>query len=260
MSPQTKAASKLRRVIKTYDENSHKSDRDYIVEMLDANPAWVAKLAMVIRQGGMKILIDLESKGENDSQALDYSPRWKGKNLRTFLKLPMDALQAMILATLPKGTKMPDMTDEWWVAAFQFQFHVTEDTLLPKHDLLRCIMVVEEFARLRVAEIGNRIEKILSGGQLDKLTESDFAIFQLEAHQPEEAASASKQHSAVLKCLLDEAQDLPALKPNQGPWKMDDGNSPDAMITAKDCPLQFRASDYFPKLPAPGNRWTYHVD
>ena len=50
LEQQTKAASKLRRVIKTYDENSHKSDRDYIVEMLDANPAWVAKLAMVIRQ------------------------------------------------------------------------------------------------------------------------------------------------------------------------------------------------------------------
>ena len=120
---------------------------------------------------------------------------------------------------------------------------------------------MEEFARLRVAEIGNRIEKILSEGQLDKLTESHFAIFQLETLQPEEAASASKQHSAVLKCsLLGEAQDLPALKPNQGPWKMDDANSPDAMITAKDCPLQFKASDYFPKLPAPGNRWTYHVD
>ena len=261
LEQQTRAASKLRRVIKTYDENSHKSDRDYIVEMLDANPAWVAKLAMVIRQGGMKILIDLETKGEKDSDALDYGPRWKGKNVRTFLKLPMDALQAMILATLPKGTKTPDMTDEWWVAAFQFQFHVTEDTLLPKHDLLRCIMVVEEFARLRVAEIGNRIENILGEGQLDKLTNRDFAIFQLEAHQPAEAASASKQHSAVLKCsVLGEAQDLPALKPNQGPWKMDDGNSPDAMITAKDCPLQFRASDYFPKLPATGNRWTYHVD
>ena len=82
-------------------------------------------------------------------------------------------------------------------------------------------MVVEEFACLRVAEIGNRIEKILSGGQLDKLTESDFAIFQLEAHQPEEAA-ASKQHSAVLKCsLLGEAQDLPALKPNQARQPLD---------------------------------------
>ena len=105
LEQQTKAASKLRRVIKTYDENSHKSDRDYIVEMLDANPAWVAKLAMVIRQGGMKILIDLESKGENDSQALDYGPCWKGKNVRTFLKLP--ALQAMILAKLLKGTETP---------------------------------------------------------------------------------------------------------------------------------------------------------
>ena len=79
LEQQTRAASKLRRVIKTYDENSRKSDRDYIVEMLDANPAWVAKLAMVIRQGGMKILIDLETKGEKDSDALDYGPRWKGK-------------------------------------------------------------------------------------------------------------------------------------------------------------------------------------
>ena len=86
LEQQTKAASKLRRVIKTYDENSHKSDRAYIVEMLDANPAWVAKLAMVIRQGGMKILIDLETKGENDSNALDYGPALEGQECEDVLE------------------------------------------------------------------------------------------------------------------------------------------------------------------------------
>ena len=40
-----KAATKLRKVIQTYDANSHKVDRDYIVEMLEANPSWVPKLA-----------------------------------------------------------------------------------------------------------------------------------------------------------------------------------------------------------------------
>ena len=121
-------------------------------------------------------------------------------------------------------------------------------------------MVLEEFARLRVKDIGNRVEKILSGGQLEKLTEDDFAIFKLEVQQPDSAEASAKQ-SAVLKCkLLQEEQELPVLKTNQGPWEMDDGNSPDAMIAAKDCPLQFRASDYFAQLPVPGNRWTYAVD
>ena len=98
-----------------------------------------------------------------------------------------------------------DLVEKAWISGL-----VQSGTLLrwqgQPHFVLRAyeqgLLVVEEFARLRVAEIGNRIEKILSEGQLDKLTESDFAIFQLEAHQPEEAASASKQHSAVLKCSL----------------------------------------------------------
>ena len=45
LKQQTKAATKLPKVIQTYDANSHKVDRDYIVEMLEANPSWVPKLA-----------------------------------------------------------------------------------------------------------------------------------------------------------------------------------------------------------------------
>ena len=64
------------------------------------------------------------------------------------------------------------------------------------------------------------------------------------------------------KCYQQSYKKIPAKKVQEAVKrkKKEEGNSPDAMITAKDCPLQFRASDYFPKLPATGNRWTYHVD
>ena len=133
LKQQTKAATKLPKVIQTYDANSHKVDRDYIVEMLEANPSWVPKLASVIRQGGMKILMDIEKADcENNAPQVDFGEKWKGKNVRTLLGMPINVLISMVMSTLPEDAEEPLRDDEWWQAAFCYQMHCTKDTPLAR--------------------------------------------------------------------------------------------------------------------------------
>ena len=140
-----KQAERLRKVMVTYKENNHKNERDYVVQMIDSNPAWVPKLAKVIRQGGMRILLELEEK-EASAEAVDYGEKWKGK-AKTLLELPTSVLQEMIMATVDPQHPVPELTsksDEWWKACFKYQFHVDEKTPLPQHPLIRHMLVLKE--------------------------------------------------------------------------------------------------------------------
>ena len=257
---QTKAAGKLRKVMQHYDANSHKVDRDYIVEMLEANPSWVAKLASVIRQGGMKILMELEQNDQDQTAGLDFGAKWKGRNVKTLMAMPQQVMENMIMATLKEDTVWPtDKTQLWWQAAFRYQMHCTDDTPLPYDKMNRYVMVMEEYARMRVAAIGNRLEGLKK--KFETLTLQDFEIYHIHDPATNVEFGDKKDDPCVLKNLLtNEEYELPALKKHQGAWTLQNANDPDTLITAKDCPLQFRAVDYFPRMPKASEKWGYLVD
>ena len=120
----------------TYEDNNHKKERDYVVQMIDSNPAWVPKLAKVIRQGGMRILLQLEEK-EASVEAVDYGEMWKGR-----ANLSISVMQEMILATVEPQPDLNSKADDWWTASFKYQFHVDEKTPLPQHSLVRHVVVL----------------------------------------------------------------------------------------------------------------------
>ena len=121
---QGKKATKAKQREQRKKQRAHKVDRDYIVEMLEANPSWVPKLASVIRQGGMKILMDIEKADcENTAPEVDVGKKWKGKNVRTLLAMPTHVISSMVMSTLPEDTDEPLRDDEWWQAAFCYQMH-----------------------------------------------------------------------------------------------------------------------------------------
>eukprot|EP00439_Symbiodinium_sp_Y106_P027561 s8451_g3.t1 len=259
LKQQTKAATKLPKVIQTYDANSHKVDRDYIVEMLEANPSWVPKLASVIRQGGMKILMDIEKADcENNAPQVDFGEKWKGKNVRTLLGMPINVLISMVMSTLPEDAEEPLRDDEWWQAAFCYQMHCTKDTPLPADKMNRYIIVMEEYARLRVAAIGNRLtalRKPLKDMQMD-----DFVIYKIQKAENPSNDNEKPNALVLLNTITNESNELPALKSHQGPWAVKDGRDPETFVTANECPLQFKARDYFPRMPVACAKWDYFVD
>ena len=174
-----KQAERLRKVMVTYEENNHKNERDYVVQMIDSNPAWVPKLAKVIRQGGMRILLELEEK-EASAEAVDYGEKWKGK-AKTLLELPTSVLQEMIMATVDPQHPVPELTsksDEWWKACFKYQFHVDEKTPLPQHPLIRHMLVLKEMGRARVEHLGSNRLKI-SDKKLESMDVQDFLFYKM---------------------------------------------------------------------------------
>lgn len=262
-----KQAERLRKVMVTYEENNHKNERDYVVQMIDSNPAWVPKLAKVIRQGGMRILLELEEK-EASAEAVDYGEKWKGK-AKTLLELPTSVLQEMIMATVDPQHPVPELTsksDEWWKACFKYQFHVDEKTPLPQHPVIRHMLVLKEMGRARVEHLGSNRLKI-SDKKLESMDVQDFLFYKMTVRNFQQKAgeviddSDGAAPSCILRSLIEnEEVELPTLKAGKGPWRLSSAGDPGCMVTAQGCPLQFQAGSYFTECPEPSEKWKYEID
>ena len=127
----------------------------------------------------------------------------------------------LIMATLKENTVWPtDKTDLWWQAAFRYQMHCTDDTPLPYNKMNRYIMVMEEYARMRVTAIGNRLEGLKK--KFKTLTLQDFEIYHICDPATNAEFGDKKDNSCVLKNLLtNEEYKLPALKKHQAPGCLD---------------------------------------
>ena len=250
-----KQAEKLRKVMQTYETNNHKNERDYIVSMIDSNPGWVSKLAKVIRQGGMRLLLELEAK-EAAEENVDYGDKWKGK-AKTLLALPTAVMQRMVLASLKQGLSLQELEkdDDWWKKCFAYRFHCDDETPLPQHSLVKHTLVLEEFGKARVQALGhNRLED--NPKKLELMETRDFLFWRMVETQHEDETKTSK----LVCALTDKAHDLPRLTSEQGPWRLSDAWSPSALVIARNCPLQFKAADYFQELASSSDRWKYEVD
>ena len=82
-----------------------------------------------------------------------------------------------------------------------------------------------------------------------------------------ETTSGGRQPSAtrctalmLLNTITNDFNELPSLKSHQGPWTVKDGRDPETFVTASDCPLQFKARDYFPRMPVATEKWDFVVD
>ena len=85
----------------------------------------------------------------------------------------------------------------------------------------------------------------------------DFVIYKIQKAENPSNDNEKPNALVLLNTITNESNELPALKSHQGPWAVKDGRDPETFVTANECPLQFKARDYFPRMPVACAKWDY---
>ena len=132
---ESKVEAHFQKAMNTYFERAIQEDRQYVLQMLTENDAWVPRLAALFRCGAMKTLLEKGQLDEDGTNAADAEePMWKGKVYK-ILSLPLDAKLSMV-----KQFVKLDIEDEadaggpWLNLVMKYLFHIDESTPLPKHE------------------------------------------------------------------------------------------------------------------------------